>query len=91
MFHNGMEWPEERAAEFERFLGEWPAGWFTSARSGDRPWIFYMTQAFTDDGLALLERFVDGVGAMFMRWNESSGLSFDGLLQDAKPSCSRTA
>lgn len=87
MFHNGMEWPEERAAVFDRRVGERPAGWFTSARSGDRPWIFYMTQAFTDDCLALLERFVDGVGAMFM----NSGLSFEDLLQDAKPSSSRPA
>lgn len=91
MFHNGMEWPDERVAAFDRLVGTWPAGWFTSARSGDRPWIFYMTQAFTDDCLALLERFADGVGAMFMRWNESSGLSFDGLLQDAKPSSGRPA
>lgn len=79
MLHNGMEWPEEWAAKFERHTVSWPPDWFDCARRGDRPWIFYMTAAFTDACLALLERFADGIGTMFVNWSKRTGLSFDDL------------
>jgi hypothetical protein len=85
MFHNGMEWPEDKATAFDKFAKECPAGWFTSARRGDRPWIFYMTGAFTDDCLALLARFTENVGTIFIHWNQRTGLSLYDLMRENGP------
>lgn len=81
MFHNGIEWPEERAAKFAEMAGGWPDGWFGSARVGGRPWIFYLTDKFADDCFCMLERFVEGVGDLFVAWNERTGNSFEVLMR----------
>lgn len=80
MFHNGIEWPEEWAAKFEKLVAGWPDGWFRSARIGDKPWIFYMTESFTDECFEMLHRFVEGVGALFLEWSERTGQSFEELM-----------
>jgi hypothetical protein len=77
MFHNGMEWPEEKRASFMKLMKELPPQWLQLAESGGRPWMFYMTASFVDGCLDMLERFVDSVGALFLREHEHRYLSLD--------------
>lgn len=69
MFHCGLEWPiDEREGFEERLTREnWPCEWFAKARTGDDPWVFYMSPEFVDHCLLRIEEIADGVGAYFHR------------------------
>lgn len=45
MFHNGLEWPAEKRAKFQRQVEHkrWES-WFSAATTGGEPWAFYMTE-----------------------------------------------
>lgn len=61
--HCGFEWPEDELRKFdERFAREWPPHWFTSAKTGSQPWIFYMSDAFVDHCLTTVDAILDGLG-----------------------------
>ena len=65
MFHLGFEWPKDERMKFDRRVnsGEWPAEWFRKATSGDKPWIFYMSEDFIFHCLKTIDEVLDGVGA----------------------------
>lgn len=64
MFHNGFEWPMHERHKFEhRTQHDWPSGWFSSAKTGEDPWIFYMTEEFITEVLAVMDRVILGMGA----------------------------
>lgn len=66
MFHNGFEWPMPKRRAFEQQMSDerWPDGWFTAARSGGDPWIFYMSDAFTGRCLGLIDEVLEGAGVI---------------------------
>jgi hypothetical protein len=68
MFHNGLEWPVEERQKFaQRITNEnWPADWFFSATSDNRPWIFYMTDTLIDHCLNTINQSLDATG-LFVR------------------------
>ncbi len=68
MFHHGLEWPmDERRAFAERIAREkWPADWFSKAETGNEPWIFYMSDKFTDHCLNTIQQTLD-VSGLFVR------------------------
>lgn len=68
MFHHGFEWPlTERKAFAERIKREgWDAKWFSSATSGDVPWVFYLTNEFIDEMFAIIDQVIEGFG-VFIR------------------------
>lgn len=68
MFHNGFEWPEERRDSFaKRIAREGWNGWFSSATTNGDPWIFYMTQEFIAQCLALIDELVIAAGQFHRR------------------------
>lgn len=65
MFHCGFEWPTDERARFQNRISKsgWPSGWFSTARSGERPWIFYLTDEFVGHCLRTIDRVIVGIGA----------------------------
>jgi hypothetical protein len=64
MFHNGLEWP---ALECQRFAlrieqEKWQE-WFESAKHGNDPWIFYMTDKFIAHCLDMAKCTIESLGA----------------------------
>jgi hypothetical protein len=64
MFHNGFEWPEARCAQFAARIEKcgWQ-DWFTTFTRGDKPWIFYMTEAFIAHCLDMVHKVREALGA----------------------------
>jgi hypothetical protein len=64
MFHNGFEWPVNvRTAFYKRIsAGKWSADWFDVAMIDNRPWIFYMSQAFITHCMDTVDRIVEAIG-----------------------------
>jgi len=65
MFHCGFEWPTEDRQRFARRIKnpDWPSGWFERATSGGEPWVFYMSDAFIEHCVKMIEQIICGVGA----------------------------
>lgn len=64
MFHNGFEWPErQRIAFAERIAREHWEDWFSSSKTDNKPWIFYMSPAFIAHCLAFVDTLVPAVGS----------------------------
>jgi hypothetical protein len=68
MFHHGFEWPiEERDLFAKRIADErWPSDWFSEATSGDKPWIFYLSDKFIEHCLTTIDNVLDTIG-VFVR------------------------
>ena len=78
MFHRGFEWPPRQRQAFAERLDEWPDGWFDSATSDGKPWIFYMSPEFifhcidtVEDVLRGLIRFQEGPGRKVWKCQEA--------------------
>lgn len=65
MLHSGFEWPVDDREKFETRieLRKWQA-WFSSARTGGRPWSFYMTEAFIARCLNLVDELLEALGRL---------------------------
>ncbi|OYW46421.1 MAG: hypothetical protein B7Z08_01050 [Sphingomonadales bacterium 32-68-7] len=62
VLHNGFEWPVEKREAFGNRIKTWPAGWFNSATTGGKPWVWYMTEAFIARVLAFIDEVLDAAG-----------------------------
>lgn len=63
MLHNGFEWPLDARNKFhKRTKQEWPEEWFSWARSGDAPWVCYMTDALINESLVYIDQILSGIG-----------------------------
>ena len=67
MFHGGFEWPLEERQRFARQLSRsgWPEDWFSTAMSGGKPWIFYMSPIFVTHCLDRMEQVIEGIGKFY--------------------------
>ena len=64
MSHCGVEWPDKELRAFaDRIDSDGRADCFTRAKSGGKPWIFYMSREFTDHCLDKVDGIIEGVGA----------------------------
>jgi hypothetical protein len=65
MFHCGFEWPPVERKRFaeKRDRDKWPSDWFSMATSGEEPWIFYLTEAFSEHCLDIIYSVLSGIGA----------------------------
>ena len=63
MFHHGFEWPPEMRKSFARRIetSGWPSKWFSSASTGDDPWMFYMTDTFIDLCIDKIQKIAIGI------------------------------
>jgi hypothetical protein len=65
MFHHGFEWPMKEREEFERRIAqEWPPEWFEKSESDHKPWIFYMSRAFVDHCLQMIDHTIRAFGRL---------------------------
>lgn len=62
MFHHGLEWPLPQRLAFQQQVDTWPAHWFKKAESDHKPWIFYLSQSFLDEFIALINLTLDSMG-----------------------------
>jgi hypothetical protein len=62
MFHHGFEWPEKVRDKFWSQVEV--SRFFTAATTGGRPWIVYMSAAFTREVLVDIERVLTVIGAL---------------------------
>lgn len=63
MFHLCLEWPDEERKKFAARIDS--GGWtdcFARAKSGGKPWIFYMSREFIDHCLDTVDRIIEGIG-----------------------------
>lgn len=69
-FHLGFEWPTAEREKFARRIvnDKWPKTWFEKSETDGKPWIFYMSEAFTDHCLEMIEKVIESLGA-FVRSN----------------------
>jgi hypothetical protein len=69
MLHHGFEWPEGERVRFANLIAErgWPGHWFQTSESGGKPWIFYLSDAFIDEYLTLIDGIVEGAGTWVVR------------------------
>ncbi len=69
MLHLGFEWPEPERLAFAKTIevNGWDPAWFSKATSGGEPWMFYMSDAFIDHCLAMVEQIFDALGAFVRR------------------------
>jgi hypothetical protein len=74
MFHNGFEWPVEARAKFKTLIATrgWSA-WFQSSLTNHEPWIFYMSPAFVDRCLTLVDQTLDAAGRLVRERTEAFG------------------
>lgn len=65
MFHNGFEWPVEVRERFAKQMDQegWPSDWFIKATTGDKPWIFYLSDKFIEHCLATVDLVLDAIGS----------------------------
>jgi hypothetical protein len=63
MFHCGFEWPPVERKRFEEKRANWPSDWFSKAARGEEPWIFYLSEAFTEHCLDIIDSVLSGIGA----------------------------
>lgn len=52
---------EERLA-FQKRVAGWPQHWFQEAESGHKPWIYYLSDRFLEELMALVEKTLDDLG-----------------------------
>jgi hypothetical protein len=64
MFHHGLEWPLEERESFSQCIRRegWPENWFSLATSGDKPWIFYLSEHYIEHCLEITEQVLDALG-----------------------------
>lgn len=62
MFHHGFEWPEKVRDQFWTQLEA--SGFFSVATTDGRPWIVYMTTAFSRELVADIERVLSVIGGL---------------------------
>jgi hypothetical protein len=62
MFHHGFEWADKVRDQFWTKVEA--SGFFSAATTDGRPWIVYMTAAFTRDLLGDIERILSVIGAL---------------------------
>lgn len=64
MIHNGFEWPAETIKKFSSRIAseKWPDSWFTSAKQGKKPWLYYMSPDFCAHCVDLIDGIIDGTG-----------------------------
>lgn len=65
MFHNGFEWPVEERERFAKRIADagWPTDWFDRAKSGGKPWVFYMSSNFVQHCVAMIDKVISSIGA----------------------------
>jgi len=64
MAHCGLEWPKKDREEFaNRIRSEGWTDFFSSAKKGESPWIFYLSREFVDHCLNTVSETIDGIGA----------------------------
>ena len=81
MFHLGFEWPHDERQRFEGRCGrDWPIDWFAQARTGSRPWMFYMSDVFVDHCLVTVDGVLEGLGRFVRR--HPMVVAVDGLNYD---------
>lgn len=80
MFHNGLEWPVEKRAKFQRQIGNkrWES-WFSAATTGGEPWAFYMTDALIVRCLEVFDEVMVGVSGLVQAQMEVHGWSDEPL------------
>jgi hypothetical protein len=62
ILHSGLEWPLGRRAKFGLQVARWPEGWFQKAKSGGKPWVWYMSDAFIRRVLDFIDEVLDAAG-----------------------------
>jgi hypothetical protein len=62
MFHFGFEWPTNERERFQKRTADWPSDWFSMAAIDHKPWIFYLTDAFIDHCLTIIDSVLGGIG-----------------------------
>jgi hypothetical protein len=62
MFHLGFEWPASVRRSFHTRMQAWPPDWFSIATSGEKPWIFYLTDTYITHCLTTIDNVLTGVG-----------------------------
>jgi|GEM_PF-1167865 len=78
MFHNGLEWPLEKRAKFQRQIERkrWE-DWFTAAKTGGEPWAFYMTDVLISQCLKTFDKTMVAVSNLVRAQAEKHGWSDD--------------
>ena len=62
VLHNGFEWPIDERESFANRVKTWPAGWFESATSNGRPWVWYLSDAFIERVVEFIDEVLDAAG-----------------------------
>jgi hypothetical protein len=62
IMHNGFEWPLDRRESFASQRRQWPTKWFSSASSGGKAWVWYMTDVFVERILAFIDEVLEAAG-----------------------------
>lgn len=64
MFHWGFEWPQAQRLAFAALIlsERWPAEWFPKWTRGNEPVVFYLSEAFVDHCLGVIDSVIVGVG-----------------------------
>ena len=78
MFHFCFEWPTNERERFQKRTADWPSDWFSMATIDHKPWIFYLTDAFIDHCLTIIDSVLGGVGVL---------LAINGLFKKYRPRC----
>ena len=78
MFHNGFEWPIEMRVKFQTLIEQkgWQ-DWFSSSSTDHKPWIFYMSPAFIQRAVALVEETLDAAGRLVRERTDRYGYERD--------------
>ncbi|MDZ4855268.1 MAG: hypothetical protein SGJ26_10515 [Nitrospirota bacterium] len=65
MFHHGFEWPVEERERFAKHMRDesWPSDWIIKSTTGDKPWIFYLSDKFIEHCLATVNQVLDAIGS----------------------------
>ena len=61
MFHNGLEWPRDELRQFSARLANRPVPWFETATNDGDPWMFYLSRAFVDRCVGVMEEVFVGI------------------------------
>src|SRR3546814_8836871 len=81
-----LEWPIERREKCANQVARWTKGWFEKAESNQKPWVWYMSDAFIQRVLRFIDEVLDAAGQHIRLHDVPEEAASEGEIEALDPS-----